>query len=225
VGERTPSAPGPGGGGEEASVPEAHLGGAVPSGRLSVYSETVGSVPGEGIRLEPRRDGSLALLFRLLALLYPLVGVLAFLLVPAEGEERLLILFLWAGTLLLTVPVLLLLAKAPKAFWYEIRGEEFLIHLPLKVRKVERREVLEARRVDYRFPLLNWNWNRRGQPGLYYERFHFQGLPTEAYVGARSGEGVLLVLEGGRGVLVNPVDPEPLLAWARQRGRERAGSG
>ena len=177
----------------------------------------MGSVPGKGIRLEPRRDGSLAPLFRLLALLYPPVVVLAFLLVPEE-EERFLILSLLAIALLLTVPLLLLLARVPKAFWYEIRGEEFLVHLPLRVRKVERREVLEARVVDYRFPLLNWNWNRGGQPGLYYERFRFQGLPTEAYVGARSGEGVLLVLEGGRGVLVNPVDPEPLLAWAREEG-------
>ncbi len=35
----------------------------------------------------------------------------------------------------------------------------------------------------------------------------------EALVGARRGEGVLLVLKDGTGLLLNPEDPRPLLAW------------
>jgi hypothetical protein len=40
-----------------------------------------------------------------------------------------------------------------------------------------------------------------------------QGLPVEALVGARRGEGVLLVLKDGTGLLLNPEDPRLLLAW------------
>jgi hypothetical protein len=56
-------------------------------------------------------------------------------------------------------------------------------------------------------------------PGYYRMRFRFrtsafpQGLPVEALVGARRGEGVLLVLRSGTGLLLNPEDPRLLLAW------------
>lgn len=42
-------------------------------------------------------------------------------------------------------------------------------------------------------------------------------IPVEAFVGARRGEGVLLVLKEGRGLLLNPEDPRPLLAWKEER--------
>jgi hypothetical protein len=59
-------------------------------------------------------------------------------------------------------------------------------------------------------------------PGYYRMRFRFrtsafpQGLPVEALVGARRGEGVLLVLRSGTGLplnLLNPEDPKPLISW------------
>jgi hypothetical protein len=36
---------------------------------------------------------------------------------------------------------------------------------------------------------------------------------VEALVGARRGEGVLLVLKDGTGLLLNPEDPKPLISW------------
>ncbi|MEN2981859.1 MAG: hypothetical protein ABDH20_04605 [Thermus sp.] len=53
-------------------------------------------------------------------------------------------------------------------------------------------------------------------PGYHRRRLRLEGLPVEALVGARRGEGVLLVLKEGKGLLLNPVDPRPLLAWKEE---------
>lgn len=54
-------------------------------------------------------------------------------------------------------------------------------------------------------------------PGYHRRQFHLGqplgGLPVKAYVGRRQGEGVLLVLKKGLGLLLNPEDPLPLLRW------------
>jgi hypothetical protein len=50
-------------------------------------------------------------------------------------------------------------------------------------------------------------------PGYYHVRLRLGSLPVEAFVGARRGEGVLLVLKDGTGLLLNPEDPRLLLAW------------
>jgi hypothetical protein len=50
-------------------------------------------------------------------------------------------------------------------------------------------------------------------PGYYHVRLRLGGLPVEAFVGARRGEGVLLVLKDGTGLLLNPEDPRLLLSW------------
>jgi len=92
------------------------------------------------------------------------------------------------------------------------------LHLPFGRRSVHRSQVKEVRLLAYALPW--WSFRYKGEssmPGYYHQRLRLEGLPVEAFVGARQGEGVLLVLKEGKGLFLNPEDPRPLLFWKEER--------
>lgn len=105
------------------------------------------------------------------------------------------------------------LSDLPQRLSYELQGPVLTIHYPFGHLTVHRSEVEEVKLVSY---VLSW-WTRRGEtsmPGYHYrKRLRLSNLSTEAFVGARRGEGVLLRLKSGSGLLINPEDPLPLLKW------------
>jgi hypothetical protein len=106
----------------------------------------------------------------------------------------------------------------PEKLFYVLEGPFLAIHHAWGQRRVHRSEVAAVVPTAYALPLLALG-PKAEMPGYYRMRFRFrtpafpQGLPVEALVGARRGEGVLLVLKNGTGLLLNPEDPKPLISW------------
>lgn len=169
------------------------------------------------MRLTPRRDGNPRPFF---------LGLFAFALLATAGTIGLLAweapeaLPLLLGLALVELPLLLglflWLSRLPEGLYYELQGPTLAVHFPFGKRLVHRSEVAEVRSVTYTLP----RWTHRGEssmPGYHRRRWRLEGRPVEAYVGARRGEGVLLVLKEGKGLLLNPEDPGPLLSWKEGR--------
>ncbi|WP_022797541.1 hypothetical protein [Thermus islandicus] len=168
------------------------------------------------MRLTPKRDGNPKGLFLAiyLASLLALLAVAAM----AEASERPFFLALVAADGLVMGALFLWLKGFPERLFYELQGPFLGVHHPLGKRQVHRSEVAAAGLTAYALPLFAFG-PKAEMPGYYRVRFHLrtpafpQGLPVEAFVGAKRGEGVLLVLKDGTGLLLNPEDPRPLLAW------------
>jgi hypothetical protein len=167
-------------------------------------------------RLEPKRDGNPKAL--LLALYLASLLALGFLLVTTEASERTFLLALVAADALVMGALFLWLAGFPQKLFYVLEGPFLAIHHAWGQRRVHRSEVAAVVPTAYALPLLALG-PKAEMPGYYRMRFRFrtpafpQGLPVEALVGARRGEGVLLVLKNGTGLLLNPEDPKPLISW------------
>jgi hypothetical protein len=167
-------------------------------------------------RLEPKRDGNPKAL--LLALYLASLLALGFLLVTTEASERTFLLALVAVDALVMGALFVWLAGLPEKLFYVLEGPFLAIHHAWGQRRVHRSEVAAVVPTAYALPLLALG-PKAEMPGYYRMRFRFrtpafpQGLPVEALVGARRGEGVLLVLKNGTGLLLNPEDPRLLLAW------------
>jgi hypothetical protein len=161
-------------------------------------------------RLEPKRDGNpKALLLALyLASLVALLAVAA----TAEASERPLFLALVAVDALFMGALFVWLAGLPEKLFYVLEGPFLAIHHAWGQRRVHRSEVAAVVPTAYALPFLAPRPNTQ-MPGYYHMRLRLGGLPVEAFVGARRGEGVLLVLKDGTGLLLNPEDPRLLLAW------------
>ena len=172
------------------------------------------------MRLHPKRDGNPK---GLLLALY-LVSLLALLAVAATAQapERPFLLALVAADGLIMGALFLWLAGFPQKLFYTLEGPFLTVHHALGQRRVHRKEVVALEFMAYALPLFAHR-PKAEMPGYYRVRFHLrtpafpQGLPVEAFVGARRGEGVLLVLKDGTGLLLNPEDPRPLLAWKEGR--------
>lgn len=170
------------------------------------------------MRLLPRRDGNPRRFFLglfALSLLATFGAAAALALQKPESFPLLL------SLLLLELPVvgalLYWLASLPQRLFYELRGPVLTLHLPFGRRSVYRSEVREVRPLAYTLPW--WSHRHKGEtsmPGYHHRKLRLEGLPVEAFVGARRGEGVLLVLKEGRGLLLNPEDPQPLLSWKEE---------
>ncbi|GAB5602879.1 hypothetical protein FJNA_14040 [Thermus sp. FJN-A] len=168
------------------------------------------------MRLAPRRDGNPRglLLALYLASLLALGAVAA----RAEAPERPFLLALLGAEALVMGGLFLWLAGFPERLFYEIQGPLLVIHHPWGKRQVHRSEVVAAVATAYALPLLHFG-PKAQMPGYYHLRFRLktaafpQGLPVEAFLGARRGEGVLVVLKEGTGILLNPGEPEALLRW------------
>lgn len=165
------------------------------------------------MRLYPRREGNPRRFF--LALFLLLLSALGGVILMAAREDPanlpLLLGFLLVD-LFLTGGLLYWLSGFPQRLFYELNGPVLTVHQPLGPRTVHRSEVVEVRLLSFALP---W-WSLRGEvsmPGFHRRRLRLEGLPVEAFVGARRGEGVLLVLKNGAGLLLNPEDPLPLLRW------------
>ncbi|WP_038058679.1 hypothetical protein [Thermus amyloliquefaciens] len=170
------------------------------------------------MRLLPKRDGNPRRLFLRLFVLLVLATLGVAVALALEKPESLPLLL---GLLLLELPLVgaLLhgLASLPQRFFYELRGPVLTLHLPFGRRVVHRAEVKEVRPLAYALP--RWVYRHKGEtsmPGYHHRYLRLEGLPVEAFVGARRGEGVLLVLKEGRGLLLNPEDPKPLLSWKEE---------
>jgi hypothetical protein len=167
-------------------------------------------------RLEPKRDGNPKAL--LLALYLASLVALGFLLVTTEASERTFLLALVAVDALVMGALFVWLAGLPEKLFYVLEGPFLAIHHAWGQRRVHRSEVAAVVPTAYALPLLALG-PKAEMPGYYRMRFRFrtpafpQGLPVEALVGARRGEGVLLVLKNGTGLLLNPEDPKPLISW------------
>jgi hypothetical protein len=167
-------------------------------------------------RLEPKRDGNPKAL--LLALYLASLLALGFLLVTTEASERTFLLALVAVDALVMGALFVWLAGLPEKLFYVLEGPFLAIHHAWGQRRVHRSEVAAVVPTAYALPLLALG-PKAEMPGYYRMRFRFrtpafpQGLPVEALVGARRGEGVLLVLKDGTGLLLNPEDPKPLISW------------
>jgi hypothetical protein len=167
-------------------------------------------------RLEPKRDGNPKALF-LALYLASLVALLA-VAATAEASERPLFLALVAVDALVMGALFVWLAGLPEKLFYVLEGPFLAIHHAWGQRRVHRSEVAAVVPTAYALPLLALG-PKAEMPGYYRMRFRFrtpafpQGLPVEALVGARRGEGVLLVLKDGTGLLLNPEDPKPLISW------------
>lgn len=171
------------------------------------------------MRLLPRRDGNPKRFFLGLFALFLLATLGASAVLAQEKPESLPLLL---GFLLLELPVVGVLvywlASLPQRFFYELRGPVLTLHLPFGHRSVHRSQVKEVRLLAYALPW--WSYRYKGEssmPGYHHRRLRLEGLPVEAFVGARRGEGVLLVLKEGKGLLLNPEDPRPLLSWKEER--------
>ncbi len=167
-------------------------------------------------RLEPKRDGNpKALLF---ALYLASLVALGFLAATAEASEKPFLLALVAAGALVIGALFVWLAGLPEKLFYVLEGPFLAIHHAWGQRRVHRSEVAAVVPTAYALPLLALG-PKAEMPGYYRMRFLFrtpafpQGLPVEALVGARRGEGVLLVLKDGTGLLLNPEDPRLLFAW------------
>jgi len=167
-------------------------------------------------RLEPKRDGNPKAL--LLALYLASLLALGSLAAMAEASERTFLLALVAVDALVMGALFLWLAGLPEKLFYVLEGPFLWVHHAWGGRRVHRSEVAAAVPTAYALPLFTLG-PKAEMPGYYRVRFRLrtpafpQGLPVEAFVGARRGEGVLLVLRDGTGLLLNPEDPKPLLAW------------
>ncbi|WP_003046271.1 hypothetical protein [Thermus aquaticus] len=167
-------------------------------------------------RLEPKRDGNPKVL--LFALYLASILALGFLAATAEASERTFLLALVAVDALVMGALFVWLAGLPEKLFYVLEGPFLAIHHAWGQRKVHRSEVAAVVPTAYALPLLALG-PKAEMPGYYRMRFRFrtpafpQGLPVEALVGARRGEGVLLVLKDGTGLLLNPEDPKPLISW------------
>jgi hypothetical protein len=167
-------------------------------------------------RLEPKRDGNPKAL--LLALYLASLLALGFLLVTTEASERTFFLALVAVDALVMGALFVWLAGLPEKLFYVLEGPFLAIHHAWGQRRVHRSEVAAVVPTAYALPLLALG-PKAEMPSYYQMRFRFrtptfpQGLPVEALVRARRGEGVLLVLRSGTGLLLNPEDPRLLLAW------------
>ncbi|WP_117237732.1 hypothetical protein [Thermus sediminis] len=161
-------------------------------------------------RLEPKRDGNpKALLF---ALYLASLLALGFFATTVEASERPFLLALAAANALFMGAFFLWLGGFPEKLFYALEGSFLRVHHPFGERGVHRSEVASIRLVSYALPFLAPSPNTQ-MPGYYRLNFRLEGLPVEALVGARRGEGVLLVLKDGTGLLLNPEDPKPLLSW------------
>ena len=161
-------------------------------------------------RLEPKRDGNpKALLFALY--LAPILA-LGFLAATAKASEKPFLLALVAADALVMGALFLWLAGFPQKLFYVLEGPFLRVHHPLGQRGVHLSEVASIRLLPYALPFLAPRPNTQ-MPGYYHVRLRLGGLPVEAFVGARRGEGVLLVLKDGTGLLLNPEDPRLLLFW------------
>jgi hypothetical protein len=169
-----------------------------------------------GTRLEPKRDGNPKAL--LLALYLASLLALGFLAATAEASEKPFLLALVAVDALVMGALFVWLAGLPEKLFYVLEGPFLAIHHAWGQRRVHRSEVAAVVPTAYALPLLALG-PKAEMPGYYRMRFRFrtpafpQGLPVEALVGARRGEGVLLVLKNGTGLLLNPEDPKPLISW------------
>jgi hypothetical protein len=161
-------------------------------------------------RLEPKRDGNpKALLF---ALYLASLLALGFFAATAEASERTFFLALVAVDALVMGALFVWLAGLPEKLFYVLEGPFLAIHHAWGQRRVHRSEVAALAPTAYALPFLAPRPNTQ-MPGYYHMRLRLGGLPVEAFVGARRGEGVLLVLKDGTGLLLNPEDPRLLLAW------------
>jgi len=161
-------------------------------------------------RLEPKRDGNPKAL--LLALYLASILALGFLAATAEASERTFFLALVAVDALVMGALFVWLAGLPEKLFYVLEGPFLAIHHAWGQRRVHRSEVAALAPTAYALPFLAPRPNTQ-MPGYYHVRLRLGGLPVEAFVGARRGEGVLLVLKDGTGLLLNPEDPRLLLAW------------
>ncbi|MBW6394118.1 MAG: hypothetical protein ABWJ63_01920 [Thermus sp.] len=168
------------------------------------------------MKLHPKRDGNprrfflVLLLFSLLAL-----GGVVLLAAREDPESLPLLLGILLVDLFLMGALLYWLLGFPQRLFYDLNGPVLTVHHPLGRRTVHRSEVAEVRLLTFALP---W-WTLQGEvsmPGYHRKRLRLEGLPVEALVGARRGEGVLLVLKNGSGLLLNPEDPFPLLKWKEE---------
>ncbi|RTI52194.1 hypothetical protein CSW14_09385 [Thermus scotoductus] len=170
------------------------------------------------MRLHPKRDGNPKrsfLRFFVLSTL-ALLGLTFLAFQDASESLTLLVTLLVLGVLLLGA-FLLWFSSLPERLSYELAGSVLTIHLPFGHRVVHRSEVAEVRPLSY--ALSRRIYRHKGEasmPGYHRKRLRLEGLPVEALVGARRGEGVLLVLKNGSGLLLNPEDPLPLLKWKEE---------
>ncbi len=178
---------------------------------------------GSGMRLEPLRDGNPKPLF--LAVYLFSVGALAALVLVVPEELRLFLFGLLLVEIPLTGALLYWIAGFPERLHYGLGGDLLVVHEPLGRHEVWRADVLQALPVRYRLPLfykgqgtsLPGCHTRKGVPLARFNPEPYppglpRDIPVEAYVGAREGWGVLLLLKG-RALLLNPEDPRPLLGW------------
>jgi len=165
------------------------------------------------MRLEPRREGNPRRFFLGLLALALLLHALALFLFAQEDPEGL---PLFAALLLLELPLtaalLYAVSRLPERFYYELEGPTLAVHLPFGRRVVHVGEVEAVR--PWRYALPWWTWKgEAAMPGYHRRRLRLLGRPAEALVGARRGEGGLLLMKDGTALLLNPLDPRPLLFW------------
>ena len=171
------------------------------------------------MRLQPKRDGNPRLLFLGLFALSTLALLGVVFLAFQEDSESLPFLL---ALILLEIPLMgaffFWLSSLPQRFFYQLEGPVLTVHLPSRRLTVHRSEVAEIRPLAYTLPWIGRRYKgESSMPGYHHRKFrlsqHLGDLPVEAYVGARRGEGVLIVLKSGSGLLLNPEDPLPLLRW------------
>ncbi|RTH20309.1 hypothetical protein [Thermus scotoductus] len=173
------------------------------------------------MRLHPKREGNPRGFFLGIFILATLAALgVVFWSLWEDPESLPLLLALLLLEIPLTGAFLLWLSSLPGRLSYELAGPVLTVHLPFGRRSVHRSEVTEVRLLHYTLPW--WSYRYKGEasmPGYHHRKFRLSpqsypgGLPVEAFVGARRGEGVLLVLKNGSGLLLNPEDPPPLLKW------------
>ncbi|GAA5334101.1 MULTISPECIES: hypothetical protein [Thermus] len=163
--------------------------------------------------MEPKREGNPRRFFLGLLALALLLHALALFLMAQEDPEGLPLL---AALLLLefslTAALLYAVSRLPERLYYELDGNTLTVHLPFGRRVVHRAQVEAVRPLAYALPWWAWK-GEAAMPGYHRRRLRLEGRPVEALVGARRGEGVLLLLKDGKGLLLNPLDPTPLLSW------------
>lgn len=168
------------------------------------------------MKLHPKRDGNprrfflVLLLFSLLAL-----GGVVLLAAREDPESLPLLLGILMVDLFLMGSLLYWLMGFPQRLFYELNGPVLVVHCPLGRRTVHRSEVAEVKPLTFALPWCTLQ-GEVSMPGYHRKRLRLEGLPVEALVGARRGEGVLLVLKNGSGLLLNPEDPLPLLKYKEE---------
>lgn len=168
------------------------------------------------MKLQLKRDGNPRRFFLVLFLLSLLALGGVILLAAQEDPESLpLLLGILLVDLFLMGGLFYWLSGFSQRLFYELNGPVLTVHQPQGRRTVHRSEMAEVRHLSFALP----GWSLRGEvsmPGYHHRKLRLLGLPVEAFVGARRGEGVLLVLKGGSGLLLNPEDPVPLLRWKEE---------